>query len=71
MLAVEAADTKEIAKLIVTATKSVGGHEACKAAHTSCLSLDPAMVPFQLIVQPHIGPVCNRLAELGGDRLRG
>jgi hypothetical protein len=29
------------------------------------------MVPFQLIVQPHIGPVCNRLAELGGDRLRG
>jgi hypothetical protein len=65
------ADTKEIAKLIVTATKSVGGHEACKAAHTSCLSLDPAMVPFRLIVQPHIGPVCNRLAELGGDRLRG
>ena len=71
MLAVEGTDTEEVAKLIVTATKSVGGHEACEAAHTSCLSLDPAMVPFRLIVQPHIGPVCNRLAELGGDHLRG
>src|SRR6186713_1817491 len=44
ILAVEGANTEEVAKLIVAATKSAGRHEASKAAHTSYPSLDPAMV---------------------------
>ena len=70
MLAVEGTDTEEVAKLIMAATKSAGRHEASKAAHTSYPSLDPAMVLFQSVVQINIGSVCNRLAELGADRLR-
>ena len=70
MLAVKGTDTEEVAKLIMAATESAGRHEASKAAHTSYPSLDPAMVLFQSIIQIDIGSVCNRLAELGADRLR-
>jgi hypothetical protein len=69
MLAMKGMDTEEVAKLIMAATESAGRHEASEAAHTSYPSLDPAMVLFQSVVQINVGSVCNRLAELGADRL--
>ena len=50
MLAVEGTDTEEVAKLIMTATKSAGRRKASEAAHTSYPSLDFAVVLFQSIV---------------------
>src|SRR5689334_10201965 len=40
MLAVEGANTEEVAKLIMATTESAGRHEASEAAHTSHPSLD-------------------------------
>ena len=70
MLTVEGTDTEEVAKLIMTATKSARRREASEAAHTSYPSLDSAMVLFQSIVQVDVGPVLDRFAERGADRVR-
>jgi hypothetical protein len=53
MLAVEGTDTEEVAKLIMTATKSARRRKASEAAHTSYPSLDSAMILFQSIVIGH------------------
>jgi hypothetical protein len=50
MLTVKGTDTKEVAKLVMTATESAGRYETSKAAHTSYPPLDPAMVLFQSII---------------------
>lgn len=70
ILAVEGANTEEIARLIMTPAKSCGRADASEARHTSYPSIDPAMTLFQLIVDIRIGPVPDCLAELGADRVR-
>ena len=63
MLAMEGTETKEIAKLIMAATKSPSRDETPKAAHTSYPSLDAAMVLFRSIVIGHNFDDAPRLGE--------
>src|SRR5277367_2854114 len=67
MLAMEGLDTQEISEFVKGTAKSARRGEALEASHGSVSILDPAMVLLKSVVEIHVGPMPDRVAQVASD----